>query len=682
MRPRTSVPVAYLLAIAFTSFPPTTRAGGPIPNDPDFSYQWGLRNTGQVVDDQAGKPGADVSALAGWSIHSGARPIIVAVVGTGVDPHPEFADRLLEGFVAPSAGGDPYNTLDTFNHGTRVAGIIAAARNNAAGIAGLNDHVWVLPIRVLQGPVGTEASVAEGIRQAVDAAADVIVVPLQFYDGTMALADAVTYAAAHDVVVVAPAGHNADSTVAYPAAFEGCLAVAATDNLDEPAGFSNSGEQVDLSAPSAGIWSTQAGGGLGFETAPSSAWAAGYVAGVASLIRSFAPQLSAAQVGEILRASADDLGDGGWDARFGAGRVNAARALQLTPLPALRFDFDAPFPQVIPPNTPTPLLVRFAEGAEEVQSASLVYRSVVAGTPTEVPLEALGGGSYRAMLPATPCEATLEYYLRAVGSGGSEVREPLNAPNVWHSALAVQTLDLFADDFETALGWTTEIEGAATMGGWTRVVPVGTTAQPGYDFSTDAGRTCFVTGQHYGGHDGTNDVDGGPVSLLSPVIPLTAADAEVSYARWFYSDIGVTDSLVVEMSRDGGGTWTTVETVEETSRWSLHRFRLRDFPDVAGDSLRLRFRTSDLTLDSLTEAAVDEVRVRAILCSSVRGDADGDGDLDLFDYRRSMGCWNGPHVAPESLDCRAFDFEPDGDVDLVDFGELQNRFQSVGEAGP
>src|SRR3990172_3974965 len=100
-------------------------ASGPtvwaaVPNDPDFGQQWALLNVGQMVNGRSGEPGADVTAPEGWAIHAGAFGVIVAIVGTGVDPHPEFADRLLEGFVAPLAGGDPYSTLDTANHGTRV----------------------------------------------------------------------------------------------------------------------------------------------------------------------------------------------------------------------------------------------------------------------------------------------------------------------------------------------------------------------------------------------------------------------------------------------------------------------------------------------------------------------------------------------------------------------------------
>ncbi len=651
-----------------------------IPNDPDFVYQWALLNTGQTVERQIGTVGADIRALPAWDIYPGSSSVTVAIVDTGVDPHPEFADRLLEGYAAPSAGGDPYSTLDTASHGTHVAGIIGAARGNGAGIAGINDRAWLLPVRVLQGTVGTEASAAEGIVWAVDHGADVIAVPLQFYEGTPKLADAVAYAAAKDVVVVAPAGHRTTDVVAFPAAFDGCIAVSATTNEDLPASFSNYGPQVDLSAPSQDIWSTQSGGGYGFETQPSSAYAAAYVAGVASLIRSYAPQLTAVEVRQILMDSADDLGDPGWDPKFGAGRLNARRALELTPLPALRFEYVDPLPVTVQPDTPTTFSIRIADAAQRVvpTSAVLLFRTSTADFAAPSPLRPLGGGLFEVKLPAAPCEANIEYYLSAAGDGGAVVKDPLDAPTSLHAVRAIRYEHLFDDDFEEDLGWEIVTEGGSTTrGAWTRVVPVGTSAQPAYDYSTDNGRYCFVTGQHFSGDAGTNDVDGGPVRLISPVIPLPAGDAEVTYALWFYTLSGKADVLEVEMSRDGGASWVLVETVGPTHGWSEHSFRLSDFPQAVGDHLRVRFTTADVPSpgDSLTEAAVDEFHVRAIECSSVRGDFDGDGDVDLADLARLPGCWKGPITAFNDPACGPFDFDADGHIDLRDFQRLQNRLR-------
>jgi hypothetical protein len=660
---------------------PSLAGPASIPNDPDFAVQWALLNTGQTVNDQAGTPGADICALAAWDIYPGSSSVIVAIVDTGVDPHPEFADRLLEGYVAPSAGGDPYSTLDTASHGTHVAGIIGAAKGNGVGIAGINDEAWLLPVRVLQGNDGTETSTAEGIEWAVDHGAKVIAVPLQFYNGTQRLRDAVAYAASNDVVVVAPAGHTSSDEVRFPAAFEGCIAVSSTTSDDTLALFSNYGPQIDLSAPSQNIWSTQSGGAYGFETRAGSASAAAYVAGVASLIRSYAPQLAAAEVTQILIESADDLGQPGWDPYFGAGRLNARRALELTPLPALRFEYVDPLPTTIPPDMVTSFTIRIADAGQQVlpASAMLLHRTAGARFAAPTPLRPLGGGLFDVELPAAPCETTIEYYLSAAGGGGAVVTDPLDAPANLHSVRAIRYERLFDDDFETDLGWEVITEGdASTTGAWTRVIPVGTSAQPAYDYSTDYGRHCFITGQHFGGDNpGSNDVDGGPVRLISPIVPISTADAEVTYARWFYTAYETLDVLTAEMSRDGGASWVLVETVGPTRGWAEHAFRLSQFPEAVGDQLRVRFTTADIPFpgDSLTEAAVDEFHVRAIECSSVRGDADGDGDVDLADLARLPGCWKGPITAFDDPACGPFDFDSDRHIDLRDFQGLQNQFR-------
>lgn len=661
---------------------PTAAGSTSIPDDPDFAKQWALQNTGQIVNGRTGKPGADIRAPAAWDIYPGSSSVVVAIVGTGVDPHPEFADRLLEGYVAPSAGGDPYSTLDTdtASHGTRVAGIIGAATGNGIGIAGVNGNVWLLPVRVIQGIVGTDASTAEGVEWAVDHGAGVVVVPLQFYDSMPRLAAAIAYAAARDVVVVAPAGHTGSAEVAFPAAFEGCIAVTSTTKDDALASFSNFGPQVDLSAPSQDIWSTQSGGGYGFETEPVSASGAAYVAGVASLIRSYAPQLTAEEVKQILVNSTDDLGAAGWDPYFGAGRLNARRALEITPLPTLRFEYINPLPTTIPPDMVTSFTIRIADGGQQVlpESAILVYRTAAAGFAALTPLRSLGSGLYAVDLPGAPCETTIEYYLSAAGNGGAVVSNPIDAPASLHTVRAILYQPLFDDDFENDLGWEVVTEGGTnTTGRWTRVVPVGTSAQPAYDYSTDYGRYCFITGQHFVGGDGTNDVDGGPVRLISPVIPVSAVDAEVAYARWFYTHLNIPDVLTVEMSRDGGVSWVTVETVSATNGWAAHSFRLSEFPTVVGSELRVRFTTADIPFpgDSLTEAAIDEFHVRGIDCTVIRGDADGDGDVDLVDFGRLHLCWKGPITAPDDPACAIFDLNPDGRVDLKDFQAFENNFR-------
>ncbi len=649
---------------------------GATPGDPNFPLQWGLHNTGQAVDGQPGTAGADVRALEAWGIHAGTSSVVVAIVGRGIDPHPEFADRLLEGHATV---GDPFDTLDSCPHDTHLAGIIAAATGNGAGIAGLNGRAWLLPVRVLDGCVnGTESSTAEGIRWAVDHGADVILAAVQFYQGTDELADAVAYAASGDVVVIAPVGSAGNNEVAFPAAFDGCLAVSATTNQDTLSDASNYGLKVDLAAPGQDIWSTWTDGGYAYQQpARDTASASAFVAGVAALLRSYAPQLSASSVSQFLIDSADDVGDPGWDMYFGAGRVNTGRALEIAPPPVLRFEHVEPLPAAIPPGVTSSFVVRIAGGGETVvaNSAYLFYRSdsVEFSLRSLFPLDR---DLFVVELPAVACESTLEYYLTANGNRRTPVTDPLDALARLHSARAIHTEILFDDDFEQDRGWEVVAEGGEeTTGTWTRVAPIGTSAQPGYDYTPDAGLFCFVTGQHFGDNDGNNDVDGGPVRLLSPVIELDAADVEVSYTRWFHcSGVGQEDFLTVELSRDGGVTWTTVETTASTHAWVHHSFRLSEFPEAVGDQLRVRFFTEDAGNDSLTEAAIDEFRVRALRCSITPGDANHDGIVDRFDYGRMIDCWTGPARQSPGGSCSPLDFDRDYHVDLTDYQAFQRAF--------
>lgn len=645
--------------------------GGIIPNDPDFKLQWALQNTGQLVREQPGISGADIDALGAWAIHRGTPSVTVAIVGRGIHPHPEFADRLLTGRAFL---GDLFDTLDPCSNDTHAAGIIAAAVNDGLGIAGLVGEAKLLPVRVVEGCLGDQAATAEGIIWAINAGASVILVPLRFSSGSPELAEAVVLTKINNVILIAPAGDGAGNPVAFPAAYDDCMAVSATTNRDELSVFSNVGPQVEIAAPGRNIWSTFSAEGYAFEPAErDTISAAAFVTGVAALIRSYAPQLGVNQVKSALRDSADDLGDPGRDIFFGSGRLSAARALQLAQAPALRFEWVDEPPTTIPPGVSSGFTVRIVSVGETVDPSSAQLFARVDDAPfAAINLTPLGDDLFAVALPAVPCQATLEYYLSAAGNGGTVVTEPLNAPASTLLSTAVIRSTLFEDDFETDQGW--DIEGGdSTSGRWSRVVPVGTREQPGFDFSPNEGRVCYITGQHFGGVDGSNDVDGGPMLLTTPVISLPTSDAEVSYARWFSaSHVGMPDSLIVEVSRDGGSTWRTVEVVGAQRAWIPHSFRLSDIPEAVGDELRIRFSVCDCPNDSLVEAGVDEFRVVAIGCTTRPGDVNNDGTIDLLDHRRMGECWTGPVGAAAA--CGLADLDMDGTVGLADYGLLQTLF--------
>ncbi|MEK6674452.1 MAG: S8 family serine peptidase [Planctomycetota bacterium] len=330
-----------------------------IPNDPDFDFQWSMQNTSPPPD-----TGFDIDATDAWMIHTCDGDVTIAIVDSGVDPHPEFSGRLVQGIntsdpnnpnhttTVPLPGGPP-----RCPHGTHVAGIAAAAGNNGLGIAGVCWGAKIMPVRVLNGCSGFESNVAAGIVWATDHGADVINLSLQFPSGSPAFESAVNYAVEQGVVVVAATGNLNQESIAFPARYENAIAVGATNISDLRAGFSNYGMEIDLCAPGDDIWSTLPPSTYG--SMDGTSMAAPHVSGLAALLRSYNPYLSVADIRRIMITTAKDLGSPGWDKFFGAGRVNAFRALQAARIAEIQssdppdgaidarqpFELDGSFPQ-------------------------------------------------------------------------------------------------------------------------------------------------------------------------------------------------------------------------------------------------------------------------------------------------------------------------------------------------
>lgn len=189
--------------------------------------------------------------------------VTVAVVDSGVDRrHPQLAGRVLGGTDLLDPGGD--GTRDCVGHGTGVASIIAAVPHDGSGLRGLAPAARILPVRVSEQQVvdgqGTGRTVApddfaRAIRWAVDNNADVVNLSVVLYADHTAVRDAVGYALARDVVVVAAVGnlHGNGDPRPYPAAYEGVLGVGAIGADGVRADFSQVGSYVDLVAPGSDV---------------------------------------------------------------------------------------------------------------------------------------------------------------------------------------------------------------------------------------------------------------------------------------------------------------------------------------------------------------------------------------------------------------------------------------------
>src|SRR3954451_19306788 len=313
-------------------------------------------------------PGAGVNAPGGWANaiaagRAGAKGVRVAVLDTGV-AYKRFGRRFPRSpdfrgtrFVAPyDFVGHDRRPYDTFGHGTHVAGTIAERTNNRIGVTGLAYRASIMPVRVLDSAgYGNAATIARGIRYAARHGAQVINLSLEFPSRVRAttIPDVIRPLRSprrHGALVVAAAGNDYASALAYPARSSAALAVGATTPHRCLADYSNIGTGIDLVAPGGGPDAALpfpgcAPGGRGRPVVQmtftrgrhfglpggykGTSMAAPHVAGVAALViasgvvgRHPSPQDLARQ----LEATAQDLGDPGFDPRFGWGLVDAGAA--------------------------------------------------------------------------------------------------------------------------------------------------------------------------------------------------------------------------------------------------------------------------------------------------------------------------------------------------------------------
>lgn len=254
--------------------------------------------------------------------------VTVAVVDTGVDAeHPDLSGNVVPGadFIEDSDG-----RLDADSHGTGMAALIAGhGHGSGDGVLGIAPAAEILPVRV-SGSTGFSYATrtAKGIRWAVDNGAKVINVSQGNPAPEPELQQAVRYAQERDAIVVASAGnpHQGDSSVGYPARYEGVLAASGVNRSGRFASrYSVQGPRVTLSAPGVEIVSAGTDGQYRIGTGTSGA--AGIVSGVVALVWAEHPDLGPANVINRLLKTADDQGPQGRDEMYGFGVVDPVEAL-------------------------------------------------------------------------------------------------------------------------------------------------------------------------------------------------------------------------------------------------------------------------------------------------------------------------------------------------------------------
>ncbi len=372
------------------------------PTDESFPLKWNLQSIGC--------PGA-------WKITEGDPSVVVAVLDTGVVPHPSIVDNLVAGrdFISDDAfsndgdgrDADPTDPgdLDASSglsswHGTHTAGIIG-------GKTGVACNTSIMPVRVLGVGGGLLSDVAAAILYCAGLAPDeigVFIDPVDIINLSLGitvdspeLKDACDRAANRDVLVVGAAG-NTKSAIIFPARYPSVVCVGAVGTNFFTTSYSNFGDEMELVAPGGHLVVDRWGDGWPdgilssvmdetvFPAVFSQSFlqgtseAAPHVAGVAALLLAIDPTLSANDLRQIMRDTARDLGVPGDDVAHGSGLVQAQRAIN-------RALVLAGTPRVDPPSLLLPThSLRFA-GAESIYELPVFNcgggQLQVVGTPTK-----------------------------------------------------------------------------------------------------------------------------------------------------------------------------------------------------------------------------------------------------------------------------------------------------------
>jgi thermitase len=299
------------------------------PNDPRFGELWGLNNPNDADIDAP--EGWDAAGLGGFPAAGGVK---IGIVDTGIDQtHPDLSGQTVacaqsRGLLGVFAGSIQVGQCpDDNDHGTHVAGTIAAKANNGVGVAGVAFNADLVICKALGGPLGSgsTADVANCITWVASQGARVISMSLGGgASTTLQNAVAGAWNNGNGALIVAAAGNDGDATLNYPAAYSEVVSVAATDSNDARASFSNANADVEIAGPGVDVLSTVPGGG--YAELSGTSMATPHVSAVAGVLRQLFPSESAAAIRSRLDAAVDDLGAAGRDSSFGFGRVNLCKA--------------------------------------------------------------------------------------------------------------------------------------------------------------------------------------------------------------------------------------------------------------------------------------------------------------------------------------------------------------------
>ncbi len=316
-----------------------TGQGELIPNDPGYTNLWGMQNTAQF----GGTLGLDMKGPQAWDITTGSSNIIVVVLDMGVQPdHPDINQVPGTNLTSDASfDGGPVNPCD--NHGTAVAGCVSATINNNLGTAGIAPGCRCASARAFISNNSCDNRWTTQCSWTVNALAWAQSIGARVSNNSnkyglslesSAIAAEYLFTRQMGMVHFAAAGNDATNSIVYPASLPGVNAVAALNVGGALASDSNHGTGLAFSAPGVHIYTTDRTGPNGYGSgdyvfSDGTSMASPYAAGVAALVLSINPALSATNVEQIMEQSCVDLGLPGYDTTYGWGLVNAYNAVML-----------------------------------------------------------------------------------------------------------------------------------------------------------------------------------------------------------------------------------------------------------------------------------------------------------------------------------------------------------------
>ena len=323
-----SIPELGLARVSLNNLPGLAELASELPDSQDASLNYWVNAPSPAVPLDGSEARSFGDQALEWlgvpvSNKDWGQGVGVAILDTGVwTQHPAFEGAKITQIDLLEPEQSIPGEYD--GHGTAVASLIAGNLPSQRGIAPAAE---IISVRVLDGEGrGDTFTLAQGIVTSVDRGAKVLSLSLGGGGDSLVLRRAVDYALEQGAVIVASAGNDGEGRVTYPAAYSDVIGVSAVDAQRKLAGFSNTGEGVDLAAPGIGLKSAWVGGqNVSFSgTSASAPLVAGAVAGILSK----EPRLSSSEVYDLLAMYADDGYGAGKDINVGHGVLNVERVLE------------------------------------------------------------------------------------------------------------------------------------------------------------------------------------------------------------------------------------------------------------------------------------------------------------------------------------------------------------------